>query len=29
MSTSSNATDVEKPAASETLVEFVFTDIEP
>jgi hypothetical protein len=24
MSTSNNATDVEKPAASETLVEFVF-----
>ena len=28
MSTSNNATDVEKPAASEILVEFLFIDIE-
>jgi len=28
MSTSNNASDVEKPAASKTLVEFVFIDTE-
>jgi hypothetical protein len=28
LSTNSDATDVEKPAASETLVEFVFIDTE-